>query len=702
MRGVRLRFGSAAALLASGALVAGMTVLPAAASPRSAAPSARPPAFPASVARPFAGGCEIARGPAGPGVAAERQFHVSGQQAASGSTGLLPGCGHPARRIRGAAGPGGVISGTVTDSRGQSLSQVTVLADDAYGDQELACSTDTGSFSITHLPRGRYTITFAHLRACKRAGNWAPQYFPDRANPADAVAVAVRPGQRVTGIDAVMQPGSTLTGRVTSRAGLPLRGICVGAISPGGAPFVAREDALGTAAKTSRDGTYRITNLATGRYSVQFNGCFRAGYANHWFGSRPGHRFGSVVDVGTAQTVGGISTVMPPGGNIVTTMQTRAGQGVNDCAEVTSLDTGATFYATGFYSYIFAGLAPGGYRVEFSTCGEGNYATQWFNRKSSPRTATIVRVRAGASRQVGSALTPGGRLSGRATSKATGRPVANICVTAFTASGIFFGYGVTGRHGNYVVPGLNTGTYHLEVFNCGNGEYASARLTRAVHVTVPRTVSGVRISVPTGGSVSGAVQMRSPAAAGPGGVCVEADPVTAGGVAEVSQSSYTGRYVLRDLRAGRYKIYFDTGSCDNGFAPVMPQWYRAAATRAAATAVTVHAGRNTTGIDARLQVSGGISGRIAAAASGAPLGGICIRAVPRAATRTVSVTASTAGRYALIGLAPGRYTVEFSSGCGTAGYAIQWWRHAPSAAKATVITVRANTISRGIDATMTR
>ena len=51
---------------------------------------------------------------------------------------------------------------------------------------------------------------------------------------------------------------------------------------------------------------------------------------------------------------------------------------------------------------------------------------------------------------------------------------------------------------------------------------------------------------------------------------------------------------------------------------------------------------------------------------------------------------------------PGRYTVEFSSGCGTAGYAAQWWHHAPSAAKATVITVRANRISKGIDATMTR
>jgi Carboxypeptidase regulatory-like domain len=244
---------------------------------------------------PFARGCGMARGPAGTGVTADGQFHVSGQRAGRGSTGSLPGCGRPARRFRGAATPGGVISGTVTDSRGQSLAQVTVPAEDAYDDDWEACSTETGSFRIAHLPRGRYTVTFAHLSACKRTGNWAPQYFPGRANPADAVPVAVRPGQHVTGIDAVMQPGSTLAGRVTSRAGRPLRGICVGAISPGGGPFVVQEDALGAAAKTSRDGTYRITNLAAGRYSVQFNGCFRAGYANRWFGSRPGQPFGSVA-----------------------------------------------------------------------------------------------------------------------------------------------------------------------------------------------------------------------------------------------------------------------------------------------------------------------------------------------------------------------------------------------------------------------
>jgi hypothetical protein len=186
-------------------------------------------------------------------------------------------------------------------------------------------------------------------------------------------------------------------------------------------------------------------------------------------------------------------------------------------------------------------------------------------------------------------------------------------------------------------------------------------------------------------------------------VCVQAYPAAAGGLGSFAETSYNGHYVVQDLRAGRYKVYFNTGpTCDNGFAPVIPQWYRHAASRAKATSVTVHAGRNTRRIDVRLAVSGGISGRITSAASGAPLAGICVRAIPKSRRRTVSFTSSTADRYSLIGLTPGLYTVKFSSGCGASGYATQWWHHKPSAATATVITVRADTTRTGIDATMSR
>jgi len=46
-----------------------------------------------------------------------------------------------------------------------------------------------------------------------------------------------------------------------------------------------------------------------------------------------------------------------------------------------------------------------------------------------------------------------------------------------------------------------------------------------------------------------------------------------------------------------------------------------------------------------------------------------------------------AGDYSINGLIPGRYQIEFSSGCGDSGFATQWWNQATSAKTAKVITV---------------
>jgi hypothetical protein len=116
--------------------------------------------------------------------------------------------------------------------------------------------------------------------------------------------------------------------------------------------------------------------------------------------------------------------------------------------------------------------------------------------------------------------------------------------------------------------------------------------------------------------------------------------------------------------------------------------------------VTVQAGHDTGGIDATLGADGGISGRVTVAGTGAPVTGACVRVVPLAAGQAASFTASGAGRYAVTGLAAGRYKVEFSSGCGVAGLATQWWHDKASAAAATVITIKTGAVTTGISAAL--
>jgi len=68
-----------------------------------------------------------------------------------------------------------------------------------------------------------------------------------------------------------------------------------------------------------------------------------------------------------------------------------------------------------------------------------------------------------------------------------------------------------------------------------------------------------------------------------------------------------------------------------------------------------------------------------------------------------SVTAvSSGGKYSIIDLAPGRYRVAFTSGCGATGYVSQWWKGAASRAKATLITVPVNKVTTGINAALKR
>jgi len=56
------------------------------------------------------------------------------------------------------------------------------------------------------------------------------------------------------------------------------------------------------------------------------------------------------------------------------------------------------------------------------------------------------------------------------------------------------------------------------------------------------------------------------------------------------------------------------------------------------------------------------------------------------------------GTYSLVGLMPGTYHVEFSTGCGDSGFATQWWQNAPSESSASAVTVSGSNTVTGIDA----
>jgi hypothetical protein len=205
------------------------------------------------------------------------------------------------------------------------------------------------------------------------------------------------------------------------------------------------------------------------------------------------------------------------------------------------------------------------------------------------------------------------------------------------------------------------------------------------------------------GQVTGAGQPRR-------GICAIALPDTFSnrhGPLPRAATARDGSYRIAGLRPGRYLVLFRTGlrSCPSD-ANWLPQWYpyvNSPFATAKAVGVRVRPGRDTGDIDGRLKLGAEITG-ITATRSGRPVRGICVSLyTPYTIWGSYIVgsaaTSGNTGHYALRGLFPGKYQVQFTIGCGTAGnYAQQWWRDRTAPGHASLIKVKSRQIVAGIDA----
>ena len=615
--------------------------------------------------------------------------------------------------INGVLPLGAQISGVVTDTRGRPIGGICVDVAAGQGGAFFGSGTQTaadGSYAVTQLPAGTYVIQFTG--GCGNPGSYAPQgYHGTNVNVPQNVPVG--PAQHVSGIDAVMQPGATISGRVTSRSGQGVRGACVFVTTPGmqftgpisvfgfeGFPVLPSVDFEVTAA----NGRYQSSNLQPGQYELAFVGCGAKGdLAAQWYTGRPGARPAAIVFAGAGHPVGGIDVALQPGGAISGTIRSATGRKVpGACVIATDLNRAVQLpvseaFATGG-SYKLSGLLPGAYHVVFIHGCLGNpYATQWYSRKPSPAGAARVIVRAGQTTSgISSALTPGGSITGLVTSAAT--PLGNICVFAQNvAQQEDSGFGFTNGQGHYAVSGLNSGRYEIEFFPCSGGSLAGQVRSSLVTVVAPRQTGGINAALAAGGSIQGLVTAGSSATPGQA-LCVDAFSVS-GDFANSAVTDAAGSFSIPNLPTGQYVVYVGDPACPDGPYNVVPQWYSGKPNRASATRVIVTGGQVTSGIDANLALDGSVTGSVTGP-GGAPLTGVCVTAFGTGAAPVIAVTAG--GGYTLGDLTPGRYRVEFSSGCGAVGYATQWWKNASSAAAATVITVAADAAVTGISAAMRR
>ena len=319
------------------------------------------------------------------------------------------------------------------------------------------------------------------------------------------------------------------------------------------------------------------------------------------------------VSVTAGTTTSGIDAALQPGGQITGTV-TNATTGTpiaNICVGI--YDTSNNFVGSAFTDsaghYTATSLADGRYKVGFHACSGGNYLTQYYNDKPSLATADTISVTPGAiTPGIDAALQPGGRITGTVTDAATGTPVANECVTAFSG-GDPLTTAFTDPAGQYTLSGLASGTYEVGFTACGGGNYApqyyndkpTLATADSVAVTAGTATLGIDAALASGGVITGTVTdavTHAPIS----GACVGLYD-TSDNFLTYTQTNAHGVYTLSRLATGSYKVGFASGGsvCPIGPGNYQPQVYDDKTSLETADLVAVAAGGTTVGIDAALR-----------------------------------------------------------------------------------------------------
>ncbi|HEX2322112.1 MAG TPA: carboxypeptidase-like regulatory domain-containing protein [Streptosporangiaceae bacterium] len=597
-----------------------------------------------------------------------------------------------------ALGTGAVITGSVHTLKNPHPSLAGLCAEAfGTGGQQLflgeGVTRKDGTFRLPSLATGRYHV--AIFPGCSRKSS---PYLPVELHR----LISVTNGKVTSGVTAVVKLGGTISGTVKDAGGSRLAGICVDTFSERGGSFAE--------ATTGKNGTYRLLGLRKGSYEVDF----RPGCGNR----RPFAPFTypSAVNVRQGKVTAHIDAVMQLDGSLSGTVTNSKGQpqgGICVLAESSSFGFAfARTHADGTYQA--KRVPPGNYDVEFipggqiSDCGnKGNYLPVDLNATVASNVNTTLDAQ----------LPTGGVIKG-VVRDPHGKPVAGICVFSTSEFG---GQAVTASNGSYQLRQLTTGDYFVGFEGgCGNRSSVAPLAYKAdptfygpnnISVIQGKVTSGINVRLRPGGTITGRVTDQAGKAVS--GVCILAEPFTGGGVGFFYfLVERGGRFSLTNLAPGQYALVFFGLSANHRFcgpSPYAIQQFFRQGNGAPLDLVSVPGGKVTAGVNARLTLSGKITGVVRSKA-GQPIGGICVTATNTRTGATSTQFSNRHGQYSVGSLTPGRYQVEFSS-CGGdliifglrgLNWANQWYKGHSSQAAADTVIVRPTKTTANINASLTK
>jgi hypothetical protein len=476
--------------------------------------------------------------------------------------------------VNAAMAAGGQISGRVTSAATHAaIADVEVCADETGGGPYGGCApvNGNGEYTISGLNSGSYDVEFYPFL---EEGNYLPQYYIGKASVTEASSVAVTAGSTSSNINAELQPGGEVSGRVTDTSSHPLEKIEVCARE-------TTDDLYAGCAVTNSNGEYTVASLPSSSYTVEFSPIAEgANYALQFWHDKASFAEAESVVVSAPDTTPNIDAEMHPGGQISGTVTDASSHArlakIEVCADEGTNEYSARCASTnGNGEYTIAGLPAGSYKVEFFGGYEGgDYLTQYWSDKASFAEAEAVAVTLGKTQEgINAEMRSGGGIAGRVTDATTHAPIEKAEVCAVESGGNRVG-GCTSTNasGAYAIFQLESGSYTIEVSDYQEGSNYLPQAVSGVSVTVPGTTSPVNAELHPGGQISGVVT-DAVTRTGIVGIEVCAVPIaegsfehcasTASGAASASATSNAlaipgGSFVLK-------KVSFDSKSNDLDF-----------------------------------------------------------------------------------------------------------------------------------------
>jgi hypothetical protein len=407
---------------------------------------------------------------------------------------------------------GRTISGTVTDqTTGNPIQDARVDVLSTTGDWLgiYAYTAADGTFTTPALSAGSYLVFFN----APWGSPYQSQWYNDKPDSTTADQVAVGTSSDISGINAALASGGTVSGTITDAAThAPIVDACVD-VQP--ADFSV--DGYGCTDETGHDTT---SGVPTGSYTVYISD-YSGPYLAATYGATDANPAGTPVSVTAGADTSGIDAALVRGAQFKGTI-TDAVTGVplsNICAYAVDATTGNYFSnyssctnADG--TYTTAGVPTGDYDLEFDN-SQGRYVTQWYVHAPDQASATPIHANVGVDvTGIDVQMVLGGAVSGTVTDAASS-PLPGICVTLYLPDGNFGGDGgCTDDSGKYTSSEVAPGTYKVGFYDPNNGyasEYYNDKPDLAsadtIQITAGATTSGIdaALAQQTGGDLSGTV-----------------------------------------------------------------------------------------------------------------------------------------------------------------------------------------------------